>query len=504
MKMKLPVLFSDHMVLQRNKPIKIWGEGTGAVTAELDGTVVRTYASNGKWSLVMPSKQAGGPYTLKVTDDNGSVTVSDVYIGEVWIASGQSNMEMITFTAQDGFETAAKFGNNDKIRLFTVPRRTTPEFNGYNWHFESVKAEETPWGICTEDAALHFSAIGFYFAARLQAEQGVAVGIISCNYGGSRIEAFIEADRIFSRKEFAHYYDWCQETLSELNYDEYLKNYYCCVDKRSKRCETVNAIDKVREMGIEEFGKADLLDGCPPPSEYGPKHYSWPGVVWENMIKSVIPYSVKGVLWYQGESNATKSEYYCGLFSLMVDLWRQAWDDDLPFITVQITPHAFAPAARIWPDLIQQQIKATRTVDGVYMVTTSELGTHGNIHSLRKFPVAERVFLAAESQVYGKGGEYCGPIYREAVRDGNRLRISFDHAESGLKAMPTVSEIYVAGEDGVFKPADVDFCGSQLLVWNDAVPVPVYAEMGYKNFCTIDLYNNDGFVAAPFATGKIN
>ncbi len=502
--MKIPVLFSDHMVLQRNKPIKIWGEGTGAVTVELDGTVARTYASDGKWSVVLPSRQAGGPYTLSIKDDTDSVVFSDVYVGEVWIASGQSNMEMITFTAQDGFETAKRLGNNDKIRLFTVPRRITPDFDGYNWHFESVKAEEKPWEICTEEEALHFSAIGFYFAALLEAEEDVAVGIISCNYGGSRIEAFIEADKIFSRTEFSHYYELCQETLSKLNFDEYNKSFEYYSSERTKRCPMVSAIDKVREMGIEEFGKSDVLGELPPPVEYGPKHFSWPGVIWENMIKSIIPYGVKGVLWYQGESNASMSEYYCGLFSLMVKSWRQAWDDKLPFITVQLTPHAFAVAPRIWPNLIQQQIKATRTIDDVYMVTTSELGTYGNVHSLPKFPIGERMFITAQSQVYGKGGEYCGPVFKKAEKDGNRLRLYFDHAESGLRSADSVAEMYVAGEDKVFKPAQVQFSGSELIVWNDEISDPCYAEMGYKNFCTIDLYNNDGFIAAPFATEKID
>lgn len=502
--MKLSMLFSDHMVIQRRKPIRVWGEGEGMVTVELDGSVARTYCSGGKWSVVLPEKEAGGPYTMKITDATDSVELSDVYVGEVWIAAGQSNMEMITFAAQDGFETAKRLGNNSNIRFFTAPRRITPEFRGYNWHFESVKAEDTPWELCTEESALHFSAIGFYFSSCLQLEEGVAVGIISCNYGGSRIEAFIEADKIFSRKEFSYYYELCQNAINKLDYDEYMKSFEHYSSERTRLCPTKNALEMVKEMGIMDFGTKDILEGFPPPVEFGPKHFSWPGVVWENMVKPIIPYTVKGVLWYQGEGNAMENEYYRDLFELMVSSWRGAWDDKLPFITVQITPHAFARAPRIWPLLIRQQIRATRTIDGVYMVTTSELGTYANVHSLPKFPIGERLYLAAESVVYGKGGEYCGPIYREAKKEGNRLRLYFDHAESGLRVSDTVSELYVAGEDGVMKPANAVFDGSELIVFSDEVDDPVYAEMGFKNFCTIDLYNNEGFIAAPFMTDRIN
>lgn len=496
--MKLPMLFSDHMVLQRNKPIKIWGEGDGLVTVDLDGITVKTYCSNGKWSAVLPAREAGGPYELTVTDDNTAVSFKDVMVGEVWIAAGQSNMEMITLAARDGIITAEKYGNNSNIRLFTVPRRISEGFEGYNWHFESVKAEDAPWQLCSEEAALHFSAIGFKFAVDLQKEENVAVGVISCNYGGSRIEAFIEPDRIFSREEFSYYTDLCQQALNKLDMNEYIKSfeYYC--SERTRLCPTVSALDKVKEMGIEKFGTTDVLEGLPPPVEYGPKHFSWPGVIWNNMIRPIIPYTVCGVLWYQGEGNARNSEHYCGLFRLMVNCWREAWDDNLPFITVQITPHAFAAAAEIWPKLIEQQIKATRSIDGVYMVTTSELGTYGNIHSLDKFPIAQRLFLAVKSQVYGKGGEYCGPLLSRAEREGDKLRLYFDHAASGLRPVEEISELYIGTDDGQLKPAKAQFCGSELLVYSNEVKEPVYVQMGFKNYCTINLYNNEGFIAAPF------
>lgn len=503
--MKLSALFSDHMVFQREKPIRIWGTGEGKVSVTLNSqTLFAVCNESGEWRVTFPPMPAGGPYTVALCDDTGAVQLNDVMIGEVWLAAGQSNMEMITGVTKDGFKLAEEYGNNSMIRLFTVPRRTEPDFRTSNWHFEGVAAVDTPWEVCTEENALHFSAIGFYFADYLQRKENIAVGIISCNYGGARIEAFIDSERIFECEELSYLKERCQEALRTLNLKEYKEQYERHMREKDIICNSVDALSIAKDMDPHEFAIKPLFK-WPAPFDFGPYHWYWPGVFYENMIKKIAPFHVKGVLWYQGEGNAVDSKYYCTLFELMVKLWREIWNDsEMPFITVQLAQNNHAVAPEILPLLIEQQIKATRTIKNVYMVTSSDTGEKDNVHCVRKHEIGERAFLAAESEIYGNGGEYCGPLYKSARREGNKLRLSFEHAESGLKIDgDTVSELLIAGKDGEYKPADAEINGNELIVWNDEITNPHSAKMAFNNFFAVNLYNADGFIAAPFRTGNI-
>lgn len=194
---RLPPLFSDHMVLQQGKYLPIWGEGSGKVCARLGAHQAYTLCEEGHWRLILPPIPAGGPYTLTVQDENSSVHITDVMIGEVWLAAGQSNMEQPTFAVEEGLTRAAE-GANSRIRFFTVPRRTRPDFTGHRWHFGSVAAVDTGWSVCTEETMLHFSAIGAFFAQLLEQAEQIPVGIISCNFGGSGIEAWIPREHILT------------------------------------------------------------------------------------------------------------------------------------------------------------------------------------------------------------------------------------------------------------------------------------------------------------------
>lgn len=504
--MKLSALFSDHMVFQRGKPIRIWGIGEGKVSVTLNSqTLFAACDKNGKWRITFPPLSAGGPYKITLTDSVGTAELNDVMIGEVWLASGQSNMEMITGLTKDGFKFAKEYGKNSNIRLFTVPRRTEPDFRTSNWHFEGVAAVDTPWQVCTEENALHFSAIGFYFADYLQRKENITVGIISCNFGGARIESFIDSERIFECDELSYLKARCQETLKTLDLDEHKKDYERHMRERDVICNSVDALSIARNMAdMHEFAITPLFK-WPEPFSFGPYHWFWPGVFYENMVKRIAPFHIKGVLWYQGEANAVDSQYYCKLFEIMVKLWREIWNDsEMPFITVQLAQNNHAPAPECFPLLIEQQIKASRKIDNVYIVTTSDIGEKDNIHSIKKHEIGERIFLAAESEVYGNGGEYCGPLYKSARKAGNKLFLSFEHAENGLKIKGgAVSELFIAGAGGEYKPANAEINGSELVVWNDEISNPQSVKMAFNNFFEVNLYNKEGFIAAPFRTGNI-
>lgn len=492
--MELPHLFSESMVLQRNKPIRLWGKGIGKVCVTLDNVKTFDVCCDGNWSVVLPPHDAGGPYELSFKDDCDEVILRDVMIGDVWIAAGQSNMENVTYMTETGFDDAREFGNNTNIRFFTVPRRTEPDCEEYNWHFESVLSKDTPWQICSEQAALHFSAIGFMFAAFLNRDKNIPVGIISCNYGDSRIEAWIERERILEHGQLSDIYN---KTLEELDITEYTDEYRLYRKKLARECIASDAVKSVKERGLYTVARTELIN-WPDRPPVGPYNQNWYGVLYKNMVSRIAPYSVKGVLWYQGESNVANSELYFDMFSLLTESWRAAWYDNLPFLTVQIAPYGYSQP-QAWPLLVCEQIRAACELENVGIVTTSDIGEIDNIHPVHKKDVARRLYLSAENLVYGENVEYCGPIYKNIrILDDGTAEIEFYHAESGLVCEGEVAELYVCGEDGKYKPAQSRIKNSKLYVRNSEIKCIKGVKMGFDNFPQINLFNKDGFIAAPF------
>lgn len=497
---RLPPLFSDHMVLQQGKYLPIWGEGSGKVCARLGAHQAYTLCEEGHWRLILPPIPAGGPYTLTVQDENSSVHITDVMIGEVWLAAGQSNMEQPTFAVEEGLTRAAE-GANSRIRFFTVPRRTRPDFTGHRWHFGSVAAVDTGWSVCTEETMLHFSAIGAFFAQLLEQAEQIPVGIISCNFGGSGIEAWIPREHILTHPALQKAQEQYNTCLGTLDLKTYERQYAEFQKAMEAECRAWDAFAFLEEYGPSAFARKEPIrwPAEPFPAPYWP---SWPGVLYRNMVQRVIPYSIRGILWYQGENNVVDSENYDSLFALLVSAWRRAWGDELPFLTVQLAPFGYG-SLEDYPQMVERQIAASRQIPGVAMITTSDLGECDNIHPLKKQPMAQRLFLAAEKLVYHKSVEYSGPIYREVHRNGSKVELRFDHADSGLVCREEVSELYIADENGQLVPAKAELSGSTMLVWAESVSCPMEVRMGFCNNCTINLYNGDGLVAAPFRTGRL-
>ena len=498
--MKLSDLFSDHMVFQRNKPINLWGEGEGKVCVQLGGNRYYTACDCGRWSAVIPPMPAGGPYELIISDRVSSVVLNDVMIGEVWLAAGQSNMEHSLFSAAGGLEAAKKM-NNPNIRLFTVPRRTEPGYKGHRWHFESVKAEDEPWQLCSEQAALHFSAVGGLFGELLQKSENVAVGIISCNFGGTRIEAFIDQRRIFSNPKLKRLSDFCSDTLERLDMEEYDRQCETFYKKMSDECIACDALELFKKLGLHDFARCSPIK-WPELPQPGPRWENWPGVLYKNMVKRIIPFSLGGVLWYQGESNTYAYWEYFELFREMVKNWREDWNDELPFFTVQIAPFRY-PVPQAAPLLVEQQVKAARSIKGVYLVSSTDIGEADNIHPSNKQVIAVRLFNAVQSVMFGKKKEYSGPVAQEAYRLGNKITVKFSHAGGGLFSDGKIEELYVLDRDGGTVPADYEICGDTLTVWADGVQSPAGVQMGFSNFCKIALKNGAGYAAVPFRIGGL-
>ena len=495
--MKLSSLFSDHMVLQQQKPIRLWGEGVGAVTVRLADVTATAPCVDGVWQAELPPMAAGGPYTLTLQDAVGEVALTDVMLGEVWLAAGQSNMEHPLFSSEDGF-AAADAADLPQIRFFTVPRRNEAGQDRYGWHFEAVRSVDTPWQVCTPETALHFSAIGFYFARHLQVEKGVAVGVISCNYGGTRIEPWIDPATIAADPRFAMVRQRVDTALEGLDLEEYEAVYQAYRDEMDAQCQSADAVAKAKELGPYAFGRYNCID-WPKEPPFGPKWQNWPGVLYENMTASIVPYALRGVLWYQGESSRNDAPYYFDMFAAYAQQCRRDFRDErLPIFTVQLAPYVCDPPFS-WARMVEQQVRIAKEQEGVYLITTGDIGEYGNIHPMYKRQFGERLWLAANKVVYGGEAEYCGPLYAGHTVEGDALRVTFTHTVGGLTVKDT-PDFTLCGEGGVFHPATATVEGDTLLVHSPEVPYPVHIRYGFADQFRLSLFNGDGFPAAPFRT----
>ena len=280
--MKLEAIFQSKMIFQREKPIRIFGTGEGTANATLCGVSASSVRTEKGWLITLPPMPAGGPYTLFLDLNGERKELNDVLIGEVFLASGQSNMEMPLFRTEGGFDEAG-LAKDDEIRLYTVPRRLVDGQPNWNRHFESLYSTDTEWQKCTEDSALHFSAIGYYFAKEMRAALGVPVGIVSCNWGGTRVESWLPEETV--------------RTYPDIDYDT-----ECCKKEQTWW------------------------------------HYSNVTIMYNGMYYPIRNYTVKGFIWYQGESNVGKHDTYPDRFKTLVNLWRENQGCESPVYLVELAP----------------------------------------------------------------------------------------------------------------------------------------------------------------------
>lgn len=439
----LPSVFQDHMVLQRNAAVTVWGFAHAGeeiqVTPAWSGeTVTLKTPPDGHWSLTLQTPDAGGPYTIEFQGYN-HLTLNDVLIGEVWLCSGQSNMEMSVNWGQHGPKVdngEAEKANADypEIRIFQVPHFTakTPQNN--------VIAD---WKLCTPDSMADSSAVAYFFARELYRELGVPVGLIEAAWGGTPIEIWAPAERI--------------------NNDPAL------------------ALEAAKIT----------------PVEWGPVT---PGAAYNAMIYPVIPYKVRGALWYQGEANVENADSYDILLKALVDGWRAAWDDDFPFYYVQIAPWTYGgfQGARVR----DAQRRALSLIDHSGMVVISDIGDINDIHPGNKLDVGKRLAAWALADTYHVSGAVpSGPLFREMNVEKNRIRISFDYAE-GLTSTDgaPLGFFEIAGKDRCFYPATAVVENDTVLVSAPEVKHPVAVRFAYANTAVPNLTNATGLPASCFRT----
>lgn len=474
---RLPSLIADHMVLQRDVPVRIygWAEPAEAVTVRLAGhSGSATADASGRWEVWLRPMPAGGPYELTIEGRN-RLTLRDVMLGEVWVASGQSNMEWPLERSRDAEKEAAA-ANYPNIRLFKVAHKVADH---------PVEDVEGAWQQCTPESVRSFSAVAYFFARHLHQRLGVAVGVIQSSWGGTPAEAWTSRATLVSEPTL-------QGFLAE--WDRVLANWP----------ETKRRYEQSLKRWEERAAEAKR-EGRQPPARpgqpLGPGHPHTPAGLFNGMIAPLTPYNIRGAIWYQGESNAGKGHGYLyrQLFEAMIRDWRQAWGQGaFPFLFVQLANYAKAPTNGHWPLVQEAQLKTLEMRD-TGMAVIIDIGEAEDIHPKNKQDVGLRLALAARALVYGEKLVYSGPVFRQATREGNRLRLWFDHVGGGLRAREGgLKGFIVAGADRVFHPAEAQIDGQTILVSSPQVSEPVAVRYAWANNPEATLFNAEGLPASPF------
>jgi sialate O-acetylesterase len=434
---RLPAVLSDHMVLQRNSAVKLWGWANAAenieITASWDDHTYSVRADrNARWEIVIPTPDAGGPYTIEFAGTN-TITLRDILIGEVWICSGQSNMEWSAQNGFDGAEDEVAMADLPHIRLFKIPHTTS------RYPQDDCEAQ---WSVCTPETMRDFSAVGYFFGKNLQENLDVPIGLIQAAWGGTAIEV------------------WTPEHIIQ---------------------------------GDPEFNQWDAVLGT---SDYWPRE---PGVLYNAMIHPVINFKIAGAIWYQGESNTVNATLYRRLFPAMIESWREAWDFPMPFYFVQIAPFNYGTLMR-GAQVRESQLMTMLSVPNTGMVVISDIGNIYDIHPRNKKDVGKRLANWALARTYGvKDIVYSGPIYKSHRVDRGQLIISFQYADRGLLSRDgPLTGFELAGEDQIYYPAQAIIKGEEVVVTSDFVLDPVAVRFGFGNTTPTNLFNQYGLPASSF------
>ncbi len=496
---KAAAVFSNNMVLQRNKNVAVWGESDreGRVTCEINGVRGSADVKDGRWSLLLPPMQAGGPFEMSLSVDGEEFAhFWNVMIGEVWLCGGQSNMELELHSEKNGEKELAALTADMPIRFYYTNKVGTVE--------EAIEREKnTGWGVCDPEGSRAWSAVGFYFAKKLSAELGVTVGLIGCNWGGTSATNWIDEEHITGNAELASYMDEFKKETEGKSLEQQKKEYdeYVRYDKEwnEKAQEVYKTEPKIGWQELQDKIGKNIWPG--PRNSFNP--FS-PARMYDAMLMRVCPYTLAGFLYYQGESDDHKPKAYYTLFTTLIRLWRERWgDDELPFIFVQLPAFKYAadPDYKHWCLIREAQMRAYRTVKNTGIAVAIDCGEFDNIHPVDKHIVGERLCLQAEALVYGMDTPAFGPMYKSFSTDGSTLTLCFEHAEQGLSAKDgRLTGFELAGADKRFFPADAEIQGSCITLRCDDVDEPVYARYAWGNFPEYSVYGSCGIPLAPFRT----
>ena len=470
----LPALLADHMVIQRGLPVHVWGMAAPheAVSVTFRGeTKSATADDDGRWSVFLSPGEAGGPFQVSVKATN-SITLSDILVGDVWVASGQSNMEFaMKSLANAPTEIAA--AQYPRIRIFRVNQKPA------DYPLDDVKSKG--WAACTPETVADSSAVAYFFARNIQQKLGVPIGLIETFWGGTPAESWT--------------------SLRGLAADAALMPAFAARAKTLATQSTTLLQQQREERDYQQAAAQAKANGTPPPEwHWHPDFAAWaPAALYNGMIAPITPFAIRGVIWYQGEANSggDRAPLYSRLFQTMIRDWRTNWGEgDFPFLFVQIANWDTSPEA-LWPDVRNAQRQAL-ALSNTGMAVTIDIGDAVDIHPKNKQDVGLRLARAARAIAYGEKVEWSGPLYRQVTQEEHALRVWFDHADGLAPKGATLAGFEVAGADGKYVAADAKIEGVSVIVSNSTVPTPVSVRYGWAANPTCNLVNREGLPASPF------
>jgi sialate O-acetylesterase len=480
--LKLGELFNEGAVLQRNTKVTVWGTTAPSsnVSVSIQGKVVQSKSDKtGNWTVDFSALKEGGPYEMTVSSANETIKLKEIYVGEVWIAGGQSNMGFMLQTAVGGKEEAAN-ASNKNIRFVMVPYKP---YEGYktkgdmNWHTAT-----------SENNVASMSAVGYYFAKDLQQKLNVPVGIICCNKGGSGAETWMTRDWLLKSPETAPIVEKYESYLSDLGKQKYVELF------SKYEADTKQYRDSVKNGNTKVIA---------PKEPMGERHFNRPYGLYHTMLERCIPYSIKGAIWYQGEHNSGRAEQYRTLFPALIAEWRNDFNNpDMPFLFVQLANYGKADVSNrpIWPELREAQLLTWQKVQHTGMAVTIDIGEKDNIHPPRKEQLGKRLAAIAFKNVYSIKTPYSGPVYKSMEIKGNQAILTFDFVYNGLKVDGELKGFSICGTDKNFIPAKAEIKGNQIVVYSELISKPIAVRYGWANWTEANLFNSADLPATPFRT----
>ena len=474
---KLPALVSDNMVLQQNAKVNLWGWASPNekinIQLSWQNSSIETIAnSTGNWKIAVDTPQGSEKtYSIAINASN-KIVLNNVLIGEVWICSGQSNMYFPVGKEEGTWKTGVKNyeeeivkANFPNIRLFTVLTNASPK------PLDDVTGR---WAACSPESIKTFSAVAYFYGRELYEKLKVPIGLISSSWGGTKAEAWTSQDVLEGNPEFLTILG--EDAKNEKLYQEKLEAYYLNLKNEKLAANTL---------------KTELKK---PKKEANKTSY----VLYNAMLHPLINYTMKGVIWYQGESNSGKAKLYQTLFPAMVKSWRDDWKQgDFPFYYVQITPHKGQT-----PEIREAQLLSLKVIPNSGMAVTTDVGDTNNIHPIDKQTVGHRLALIALAKTYNEDKlVYSGPIYNHMKIKKDKIQLFFDYADSGFKKTTgNLKEFEIAGDDKVYYPASAKIEGKTIVVSSEKVKNPKAIRFAWKAVPEPNLFNAENLPASPFRT----
>jgi sialate O-acetylesterase len=487
--LELPALFSDHAVLQAGDKVPVWGwaDAGAEVKVSFAGQeLVGKAGADGKWMVELVSLKAEAE-GREMTVSCGSVVsvIEDVLVGEVWLGSGQSNMAMTVSRARD-FDKERTEANLANIRFFTV--------QGSSEATAQARCKGG-WVVCSPETVGQCSATLFFFGKQIEKKMNSPIGLINSSVGGSPIESWIGKDAQMSDPGLKAFFE--KRASEEAAFDE---------------AASKAAYEKQMAVWVSKSKEAKAKGGAAPKRPQNPievrARKGDVGGLFNGKIAPLVPFAIRGVIWYQGEANSNgfKAPFYDEHLTLLATEWRRLWSSEFPIVWVQL-PNFEAKREGGWMMVREGMLKAHLAVPKSGMVVTLDAGDAKDIHPKDKQTVGERLATWALADVYGKGGASCGPLVSKHEVRGTDVVVSFAHADGGLVLRETkdnggASGFEVAGADKVWRPGKARVQGTEVIIWNEDVSAPVAVRYAWAEVAPVTLWNGAGLPASPFRTAE--